>query len=242
MGLALLAAAGAVNASAAPVLVDSFTGGSLYEGTFFRGQLGVTPQWQEVGGAFIPDQNSRLLTLDVSLSAEEGTTGSAVMTIYRYDQNPGPSLSLGLNLGSASVPVGDYGDLTAFDFSNQNIQLVAGQTYLYVLSNPSATVLDGFDSSWMAYEYQYWSGLEVHGYDGFASAGFNYYTWNQGYGPNYQVFAEVPEPGSVSLLVVFLGVFCLRRAHPSVPNPTLHRMAARPRGLAIRESQRGRHR
>ena len=218
MVLAVLVGTAAFNGFAAPVLVDSFMGGSFWGNSPFRGQLGVTPQWHELGGSFIPDQNSRLLALDVSIFAQDGTTGSAVMTIFRYDQNPGGSLLLGPDLGAAAVPLGSYGDLVAFDFSTQNIQLTAGQTYLYVLSNPGATVFDGFDYSWRADEYQNWSGLLVNGWDQFASSGYNYYTGNTGYGPNYQVFAEVPEPGSLLLVVAFLGVFYLRRAHAARPN------------------------
>lgn len=210
IGLVLLVAGFAFKGFATPVLVDSFMGGSFYANSPFRGQRGVNPQWQELGGSFIPNQNSRLLMLDVSIFAQPGTTGSAVMTIYRYDQIPGPSLSLGLNLGSATVPVGNYSDLVAFDFSTQNIQLIAGQTYLYVLSNPGATVFEGFSYSWRANEYSGSSGLFVNGWYQFASSGFNYYTWNFGDDPHYQVFAEVPEPGSLSVLAGFLGLFYLR--------------------------------
>jgi hypothetical protein len=183
-----------------------------------------------------------LLELDVSIFAQDGTTGSAVMTIYGYDQSPGGSLSLGQNLGSTTVALGDYGDLVAFDFSAQDIHLTAGQTYLYVLANPGATVFEGFDSSWRADLYQNWSGLVVNGWDQFASSGYNYYTGNTGYGPHYEVFAEVPEPGSLSLVVAFLCVLYLRRPHAAVPNPALHRMAAPARGQAIRASAAGRHR
>jgi hypothetical protein len=206
----LLITAVALSSSAA-VVVDSFSGGALYGNSPFRGALGVTPQWQELGGSFIPNMDSRLTSLNVSIFAQPGTTGSARLTIYRYDQDPGASFSLGLDLGYAEVPLGNYGELVPFDFSSQNIQLSAGQTYLYVVSNPGATSFDGFENSWRANEYYSSPGMFVNGWYQFAPS-FNYYTWPFGYDPHFEVLADpVPEPPPSAFLAIVAGIVSVSR-------------------------------
>jgi hypothetical protein len=180
------------------VLVDSYLGGSLNSYAPFAGLTGVTPTWQNLGGIFTPDVTSQLTEFDVSIFASDGTPGAARLTIFQYDQPVGFAsyLSIGPSLGYAEVPVGNYSGLVTFDFSDQNIQLTAGQTYAYMLSNPLSTTLD---PAWYLRAYTS-SGLEINSESQFVPGGFNYASVVVGASPNYEVFANpVPEPSTLTL-------------------------------------------
>ena len=162
------------SARSAPVLVDSYLGGGLYSTAPFAGLTAVTPTWQNLGGIFVPNQTSQLTEFDVSIFAEPGTQGAARLTIFRYDQPLGSStyVNIGPTLGYAEVPVGNYSELVPFDFSAQGIQLQAGQTYAYMLSNPQSLPLS---PAWRRIDY-YSSGLEINSSYTFTPGGFNYAT------------------------------------------------------------------
>jgi hypothetical protein len=214
IAIALLLAVGVSDlpASAQPILVDSYTGGSSYANAPFRGMLGVTPVYQELGEIFVPNTASYLTTIDVSIFVQPDTTGSAYMTLFRYDQtSPGTSLTLGPNLGYAVAPQASYSDLVPFDFSSQNIELTAGQSYAFILSNPDATSFDGFGNSW---RMDYFTGAPLMTINSSSTyGGFHYFTWPLNYGPHYEVFAApVPEPGLGPLLALCLVTGSLRRA------------------------------
>jgi hypothetical protein len=196
--------------SSAPVLVDSYLGGGMYSTAPFAGLTAVTANWQNLGGIFVPSQTSQLTEFDVSIFAETGTQGAARLTIFRYDQPVGSStyVNIGPTLGYAEVAVGSYGALVAFDFSTQSIQLQAGQTYAYMLSNP---LYMGLGPAWRRVDY-YSSGLEINSSDRFVGGGFDYATVSVGASQHYQVFANVvPEPGSLTFAVGILGAAVLRR-------------------------------
>jgi hypothetical protein len=184
--------------------VDSFLGGSAYANSPFRGTLGITPVFQEAGEIFTPNTTSFLNTINVSIFVQPGTTGSARMTLFRYDQpSPGTSLTLGPDLGYAVVPQGNYSGLVPFDFSDQNIQLTAGQQYAFMLSNPDATSFSGFENSWRVDYFSGAPGLTVNSSSTYGS--FNYFTYALNYKAHYEVYATaVPEPCLGSLLILCL--------------------------------------
>jgi hypothetical protein len=214
IAVALLLAVGVsgLPASAQPILVDGYTGGSIYVNSPFRGMLGVTPVYQELGGIFVPNTTSYLTTIDVSIFVQPDTTGSAYMTIFRYDQtSPGISLTLGPNLGYAVAPQASYSGLVPFDFSSQNIELIAGQSYAFMLSNPDATSFEGFGNSWRMNCFTGAPRMTINSSSTYSW--FHYYTASLGYGAQYEVYATpVPEPGLGSLLALCLVTGSLRRA------------------------------
>jgi hypothetical protein len=198
------------SADSVPILVDSYLGGSAYSTAPFGGLTAVTPSWQNLGGIFVPNTVSQLTEFDVSIFAEAGTQGAARLTIFQYDQPVGSStyVNIGPALGYAEVPVGNYGGLVAFDFSSQNIQLQAGQTYAYMLSDPQSSSLG---PAWRREDYTS-SGLEINSESQFVPVGFDYASVVVGASQHYEVFANpVPEPGLPTFAAAMLGVVVLRR-------------------------------
>lgn len=214
IAVALLLAVGvsSLPASAPSILVDKYTGGSSYDNEPFRGMFGVTPIFQEIGEIFVPNITSYLTTINVSIFVQPGTTGSAYMSIFRYDQpSPGVSLTLGPNLGYAVAPQANYSGLVPFDFSSQNIEIAAGQRYAFILSNPNATSFDGFANSWRINNFTGTPHMYINSSSTYS--GFHYFTSPLNYGAHYEVFATpVPEPGIRSLLTFCLVTASLRRA------------------------------
>lgn len=212
IGLLLAISVPELKTSASPILVDSFLGGSTYGNSPFRGTLGITPIYQEAGEIFTPNTTSYLTTINVSIFVQPGTTGSARMTLFRYDQtSPGVSMTLGPDLGYAVVPQGNYSSLVPFDFSNQNIQLTAGQPYAFMLSNPDATSFSGFDNSWRVNYFTGAPGLTINSSSTYT--GFHYFTYPLNYQAHYEILATpVPEPGLGSLLAVCLVTASVRRS------------------------------
>lgn len=203
------------NINAGPVLVDSYLGGSLNSTAPFGGLTAVTPNWQNLGGIFAPNQNSQLTEFDVSIFTESGATGDAQLTIFQYNQPVGYAtyVNIGPTLGSAEVPVsssGGLGGLVAFNFSSQNIQLQAGQTYAFMLSNPDSTSLS---PAWRLVDYTS-SSIDINSEDQFTSGGFDYASVVAGASPHYEAFANpapVPEPGSLTFVGAALAGAGLRQ-------------------------------
>ena len=201
--------------SADPVLVDSFLSGNNWHSTSpFAGLTGATPSWQDLGGIFIPNLTSQLTEFDVSIFAEANAQGAARLTIFQYDQPLSYStyVSIGPTLGYAEVPVsssGGLGGLVAFNFSSQSIQLQAGQTYAYMLSDPQSTTLI---PAWRRVGYALPGGLEINSEDQFTGGGFDYATVDAEETAHYEVFATpVPEPSPLTSVVVMLGGMALVR-------------------------------
>jgi hypothetical protein len=209
---------GAVTASAAPMLVDSYLGGVLNSHAPFAGLTAVTSSWQNLGGIFVPSVTSQLVEFDVSIFAEPGTEGSARLTIFRYDHEPGESvyLNIGPTLGYAEVPVFNNGPLVAFDFSSQSIHLHANQTYAYMLSNPQFSTLD---TAWRLAYYDNPLGLNINSDDSFVPVGFHYASVLAGTSPHYEVWATpVSEPSVLTFAVAILVGAALRKFWRTIGN------------------------